>query len=85
MNNKRPTIVFFYGPTKPLASLIRQARTGHTVLANSTRRKPFNPNHIIFFSDDKFLIRIKRQKARTPATSVLTLRMSLLLYTPKTG
>jgi hypothetical protein len=44
LNTKRPTIVFFLGPTKPIPSycMIRQARTGDTVLVRS-REMTGNP------------------------------------------
>jgi hypothetical protein len=36
LNSKRPTIVFFLGPTKPCSSYnYRQARAGDTVLDKS--------------------------------------------------
>jgi hypothetical protein len=35
LKTNRPTLVFFLGPTKPLQSYNRQARTGDTALVKS--------------------------------------------------
>jgi hypothetical protein len=62
---------------------VGKATCAAVLKALRTRRKPSNPNHIIFLSDENFLN--QDHAARTTDIIVLTLRMSLLLCTPKTA
>jgi len=50
-----------------------------------TRRKPPNPNKIIFLSDGKILSRMERPTGRMPDIYVLTMRMFPFFCTTRTS